>query len=521
MSKKARSNGFVNDSNEERFVLAPASIPQEQFLSSTSTITCYSGAMGAGKTFAIILNMVKFASMQNSTIAYFRRTVPELRMPGGVWQEASGIFRKMFPDVKIRDREMTIFVPSTNSLIKFGSLQHISDVQKALGSQFSVIIFDEAVTFEPFEEFILPLLGRLRNASVSYEPQMLWATNPKYDHGIYHWLKDFYLDEHGIPFDEKSNIERWFILKNSKPIWFDSKEDAEVYCKENFPHQKEGEEIKPRSFRSIKAHVTHNVKLMKANPGYIANLYAMPEIKRRIYLDGSWTAREEEAGFFRREFCKIVNFSPMDRCNRVRSWDQSSSLPSSAKPDPDWTRGVLVSKTKDSIYTIEDLQSLRDRPMKVEELILETARNDPEGTVVVLSVDPGSSGIAYANALKVRLAEIGVSCKLARAGRGSKLTRFLPVSAISEAGLVQVVKADWNEDVFEELERFNGEKNNGHDDIADALSDAVYILNQGKQYSDFTMSDLTSRSTGVLSTAPSFLQYNNQNAQFSIPTFNL
>lgn len=119
MSKKARSNGFVNDSNEERFVLAPASIPQEQFLSSTSTITCYSGAMGAGKTFAIILNMVKFASMQNSTIAYFRRTVPELRMPGGVWQEASGIFRKMFPDVKIRDREMTIFVPSTNSLIKF------------------------------------------------------------------------------------------------------------------------------------------------------------------------------------------------------------------------------------------------------------------------------------------------------------------------------------------------------------------------------------------------------------------
>ena len=169
---------------EEPFILAPASIPQEQFLSSASTITCYSGAMGAGKTFAIILNMVKFAAMKNSTISYFRRTVPELRAPGGVWQEATGIFRKMFPDVKIRDREMTIFIPSTNSLIKFSSLQHISDVQKALGSQYSVIIFDEAVTFEPFEEFILPLLGRLRNAAVDYEPQMFWATNPKFDHGI-------------------------------------------------------------------------------------------------------------------------------------------------------------------------------------------------------------------------------------------------------------------------------------------------------------------------------------------------
>ena len=396
---------------EEPFILAPASIPQEQFLSSASTITCYSGAMGAGKTFAIILNMVKFAAMKNSTISYFRRTVPELRAPGGVWQEATGIFRKMFPDVKIRDREMTIFIPSTNSLIKFSSLQHISDVQKALGSQYSVIIFDEAVTFEPFEEFILPLLGRLRNAAVDYEPQMFWATNPKFDHGIYHWLKDFYLDDEGIPFDDRSNIERYFVLENNKPIWFSTEEEALTYCKVKYPNQKEGEEIKPRTFRSIKAHVTHNVKLMKANPGYIANLYALPDIKRRIYLDGSWTAREEEAGYFRRDFCEMINYPPLDKVKRVRSYDVASALPSTANPDPDWTRGVLMTKNSDSKYTIEDIVSLRDRPHKVEQLIFDTAENDPPGTTVVLSIDPGAAGVAYANGLKARLAEKGVLCQ--------------------------------------------------------------------------------------------------------------
>jgi len=172
-------------SNEEQVVLAPASVPQEQFLSSTSAITLYAGAMGAGKTFAIVLNMVKFAAMQNSTIVCFRRTMGEMKAGGGIWQEAVPIFRKMFPDCKVRSNELEIYIPSTNSFLKFQSLQHQSDVDKALGAQYSAIFFDEAVTF-PFDQFIIPLLGRLRNAKVSYMPQMFWATNPKFDHGIYH-----------------------------------------------------------------------------------------------------------------------------------------------------------------------------------------------------------------------------------------------------------------------------------------------------------------------------------------------
>lgn len=36
----------MSKKQEEQFVLAPASIPQEQFLSTTSDITLYSGSAG-------------------------------------------------------------------------------------------------------------------------------------------------------------------------------------------------------------------------------------------------------------------------------------------------------------------------------------------------------------------------------------------------------------------------------------------------------------------------------------------
>ena len=120
---------------EEQIILAPASIPQQDFLASTSTVTLYAGSAGAGKTFALVLNMVKFAAMQNSTIICFRRTSTQIRSPGSVWQEASKIFKQMFPDAKIRARDLEIYIPSTNSVVKFAHLQHLSDVNNHLGSQ--------------------------------------------------------------------------------------------------------------------------------------------------------------------------------------------------------------------------------------------------------------------------------------------------------------------------------------------------------------------------------------------------
>lgn len=482
MARTAKTN-LKQQKPADSVLLAPASIPQEQFLASTSTITLYAGSAGAGKSFALVLNMVKFADRQNSTIVCFRRTSTQLRAPGSIWSEATKIFSQVFKDCRIRSREMEIYIPSRNSVVKFSHLQHEADVLNHLGAQYSVIIYDEVTTF-PFETFVLPLMGRMRNALVDYTPQMFWATNPQYDHGVYHWIKDFYLDEYGIPLKEKSNVERFFVLKDSKPIWYDTLEEAEKL---------HGQGV-PRSFRSIRAHVTDNIPLLKANPDYLSNLLALPEIKRRIYLDGSWTAREEEAGYFKREWVKIVPYPSLFAVKRVRAWDLASSPVSTANPTPDWTRGTLVSKDKDSYYTIEDVSSLRDRPHEVEQLIYKTAKNDPPGTIVCIPCDPGQAGSGYANMIKRNLGEMGVFCRLVKPTK-SKLQRFLPFSAIAEAGYVRFVKMEVLDELFDELERFNGERRNGFDDFADTLSDAMIILNTGLELPVMNLTSISMQPT--------------------------
>jgi hypothetical protein len=223
-----------------------------------------------------------------------------------------------------------------------------------------------------------------------------------YGHPIADMIRDFYLDDDGIHIPSRSNVERFFIVQDGKFIWYETLAEAEELYGKGVP----------RSFRSIRAHVTENIPLMKNNPDYYYNLLALPPIKRKIFLDGSWFCREEEAGYFKREFCNIVENPPTSVVKRVRAWDLSATKPSTANPNPDWTRGVLMSKTKNSVITVEDLASLRDRPFKVEQLIIETALTDPEGTIVVLPIDPGSSGIAYTTSLKIKLAELGIYCKL-------------------------------------------------------------------------------------------------------------
>lgn len=469
---------------DEKFVLAPASIPQEQFLQSTSTVTLYHGSAGGGKTFAIIISLVKFAMMKNTTAVVFRRTSTQLRQNGGIWQEATAVFKRMFgKDVVIRNRDLEIYIPSTNATIKFSHLQHQSDINNHLGAQYSLIVFDEATLF-PFEEMILPLFGRLRNANVNYKPQILWATNPMYNHGIYHWISDFYLDEFGIPTDEKSNVERYFVLQNNKPIWYNTRAEAEAV-------HGGGADSPVQSFRAIRAHITQNIPLMKANPSYIANLKSLPDIKRRIFLDGSWTAREEEAGLILRSMFNMVEHPNVNAKKRVRSFDLASQPVSTQSPNPDWTRGVLISKDDKGIYTVEDIVSIRDRPHIVEQLIYDCAEDDPNGTVTTYPVDPGQAGIARAMEMKRNLAEKGKTCKIIRPNK-SKRTRFLAFSAIAEAGYINVVRAPWNEEFFNELEEFTGLKRGERDDMVDCCSDAIVALNQSVELPSFSLPNLTS-----------------------------
>ena len=328
-----------------------------------------------------------------------------------------------------------------------------------------MVIFDEATDFT--EDMFVYLMSRMRNAYVDYTPQLFAMTNPDYNSFLRKWIEDYYLDSEGIPIEERAGHIRYFYRQGDKMIWGNSEKELKEMYGENAPIT---------SLTFIGANCDDNPPLLKADPTYKDRLMSLPEIEvKRLYF-GSWFARPLASGSWKREWCQLVNEPNINAVRRVRAYDVAGSLPAPAYPDPDWTRGVLMSKDNSNVYTVEDMVSMRDRFHKVEELIISTALTDPRGTTVVLPADPNAQAGAWARGMQRRLGEMGINCRLVRPQK-SKFMRFAPVSTIAQAGFMQVLNGEWYQDFATELENFDPLNSRIHDDIVDAVSDCIFILN--------------------------------------------
>lgn len=178
-----------------------------------------------------------------------------------------------------------------------------------------------------------------------------------------------------------------------------------------------------------------------------------------------------EGGMFKRRWFEIVEAAPAGLVE-CRGWDLAASV---AKPgsDPDWTAGFKIGRSFDGFYYITEGLRFRDSSAAVERSLLATAQRDGKSCHIHIPKDPGQAGIAQASAL-TRL----LSGFLIRAvpPTGSKETRAAPFAAQCEAGNVKVVKGDWNEAFFDEIEVFPFGR---HDDQVDAVVDAFNELNDG------------------------------------------
>jgi len=464
----------------KQITIAPASKKQEMFLNSDATITLAGGAAGSGKTYTSLLIALKFMQHPRATGVIFRRTSKMLTAPGSIWHEAVHLYTSIYPDLRIRSRELELVFPN-GALLKFSHMQHASNMYDHKGGQDSLVIFDEATDFE--EEMIVYLLSRMRNAYVDYKPQLFAMTNPDYNSFLRSWIEDYYLDPNtGIPLPEKTGHKRYFFRQGNTMLWYNSLEEAEA------AHGK-GDESGISSFTFIGATCRDNPPLLKAQPDYISRLMSLPRVEKERLLDGSWFARQESAGLFKREWVGLVDHANGRARKRIRAWDFAFSKPSEQYPNPDWTRGVLVSKDPNNLYTVEDVVSIRDRVHEVEKLVFDTAIHDGQDVIISIPLDPAAAAGAYAKDLQRKLAEMGFSVKLTKPVK-SKITRFAPFSSISQAGFVNVVKANWNKDFFDELEVFDGDPKK-KDDQVDCCSDAMLLLNKDTQLPVFSLPDFT------------------------------
>jgi predicted phage terminase large subunit-like protein len=206
--------------------------------------------------------------------------------------------------------------------------------------------------------------------------------------------------------------------------------------------------------------------LLERDPGYIANLRALPLVERERLLNGNWNVRASAGNYFRREwFGTPLDTAPADIIARCRFWDRAASEQRSGT-DPDATVGLLLGKTRQGLYVILDCVKLFATPHAVEKEMLRCAKLDGKETIIGYMQDPGSAGVNEAQATARALDGFNVCFAPAT---GDKETRCKTVSAQAEAGNVKIVRGLWNDPLFRVLENFPVGK---HDDEVDALSGA-------------------------------------------------
>jgi predicted phage terminase large subunit-like protein len=292
----------------------------------------------------------------------------------------------------------------------------------------------------------------------------------------------WYLDqETGIPIPERSGVERYYASYCGSMVFGDSKEEL----LEKYPG------VSPQTYVFISATIKDNPRMKVLNPGYVARLENLKRVERERLLLGSWFAKQESQGLFRRSWCEIVDCVPAKVVARHRGMDLASTLASESNPNPDWTASVRISKS-DGYYYVEHVERYRELTHSVLEHIADTAKQDYQelGTNVPVTIpkDPGAAAAA-ANMFFVKtLVEKGVDVRSEGvSGHTGKLARMQPFLSLAEAGWVRVVKGDWNEMWFNELEDYIDGNRNQKDDMWDATASAAKAVMKNNVMPSFSM----------------------------------
>ena len=445
--------------------IGPQSGPQEQFLSTSADIAIYGGAAGAGKTWAILMECLRNAPINPEFAAViFRRTMPQVKNPGGLWDESE----KLYP--------LTGGVP-TSSLsewnwpkggkVKFAHLEHEKNKLDWQGSQIPLIIFDELTHFTMSQFFYMVS----RNRSMSgVRPYIRATTNPDADCWVARLIEWWIDQDTGFPIPERSGKVRWFVRINDILCWADSAEELlKEYGNPNLPADHE-EQVQPKSLTFIPGKLSDNPALMKADPGYLSNLKSLPLVEQARLLGGNWKIRPAAGLYFKRDWVEIVDAVPSD-LEIVRYWDLAATEKTDQN-DPDWTAGIKLARHRPTgLYYWLDTVSIRKSPHGVKEQLKRSAEADGVRVRIGLPQDPGQAGKSQVSDLVGYLSGFTVR---ARSEKGDKIVRFGPFSAQCQAGNVKVLRGTWNDAAFTVLESFPQAV---HDDEVDGCSGAFAMLN--------------------------------------------
>jgi len=235
---------------------------QRQFFQSRALYTCYGGAKGGGKTWAVRTKAIGGAiANPGIRILIMRAHYTELEM-----NHIRPIRSQVPPEIADYNSTSHIMTFFNGSFIKFGHWSNDDCENEYNGQEYDWIFIDEATQFT--ERAFNFLCGCLRGVS-SVPKRMYLTCNPG---GVGHnWVK------------------RLFIDRNFRTL---------------SPNAEENEN--PEDYAFIFATVEDNTALLESSPGYLRALSAMPNAK--AYRYGDWSSL---SGCYFKEFSRRTHvFKP-------------------------------------------------------------------------------------------------------------------------------------------------------------------------------------------------------------------
>jgi len=257
-------------------------LPQQaRFHASPAKFRLLGGAVGGGKTYAIVMEALLRCLHYDFPLtgAIFRKSFPELEST--IIRTYQDILPEWFYKYNQTQHVMRL---ATGDRLEFCYAENNNDVIRYQSRQWDFIGIDELTHFSEFQ--FSYLISRLRTTK-PINTKFFAGTNPG---GVGHkWVKS-----------------RW-ISKD---------------C--------ESQGYKKDEYEFIPAGLKDNPYIMKANPDYIDNLMNLPENERRALLEGDWDVFE---GQFFSEFDRAKHvvrpFDIPEDWTLIMGWDEGTNAPRS------------------------------------------------------------------------------------------------------------------------------------------------------------------------------------------------
>lgn len=276
---------------------------QTKFLSSSADIVIGGGSAGGGKTFALLLDILRYFKVRDFGAVIFRRTTPQITNKGALWDTSAEIYN-LIGGVP-RQHTLDWKFPKWKSSVKFSHLEYEKNKYDWQGSQIPFIGFDELTHFTETQFFYL--LGRNRS-KIGIAPCVRAGCNPDPDSWVAEFLGWWIDQETGYPIPERDGVVRYFCRLEGNMIWGDSKKEIINNYSDTFKNLvKQSESSKAEDFIKsasfVRGDIYGNVELLKKDPAYLANLMALDEEEKQRLLHGNWKVRTDGMSLF--QFDKI------------------------------------------------------------------------------------------------------------------------------------------------------------------------------------------------------------------------